>query len=177
MSSSFKPPLSKLLIRDFFFFFFGLLWFQINSLCISFSWIIVELGKATAEAKCIILKIANVLKILIFPSSVKFLILQIFKTASILCVWFLIRYWGMSRDSCNLNFFPKYFLKVKRGIIVHSWKFPSNSLLTHEYYRLAILDGMSSSFKPPLSKLLIIFFFFFFLWSFMIPNKFFMYFI
>ena len=68
---------------------------------------------------------------------------------------FLISYWGISRDPWNLKFFPKYFSKRKRGIIFHSWKFPSNSLLTHEHCRLAILDGMSTSFKPPLSQLLI----------------------
>ena len=68
---------------------------------------------------------------------------------------FLIRYWRISRDPWNLNFFPKYFSKRKRGIIFHSWKFLSNSLLTHEHCRQAILDGMSTSFKPPLSKLLI----------------------
>ena len=30
-----------------------------------------------------------------------------------------------------------------------------NSLLTHEHFRLVFLDGMSASFKPPLSKVLI----------------------
>ena len=62
---------------------------------------------------------------------------------------------GISRDPWNLKFFPKCFSKRKRGIIFQSWKFLSNSLLTHEHCRLVILDEMSTSFKPPLSKLLI----------------------
>ena len=78
MSTSFKPPLSNLLIRVFSL-IFDLLWSQINSLCISFYWVIVELSKTVTEARCIVLEIANVLKIVIFPSRVKFLIIQIFK--------------------------------------------------------------------------------------------------
>ena len=62
----------------------------------------------------------------------------------------------------------------KRGIIFHSRKFLSNNLLNHEHCRLVILDRTSASFKPPLAKLLISFFYDF--WSFVIPNKFFMYF-
>ena len=44
-----------------------------------FNWVIVELSKTVTEARCIVLEIANVLKIVIFPSRVKFLIIQIFK--------------------------------------------------------------------------------------------------
>ena len=43
-TTSFKPTLPKLVIRVFSL-IFGLLWFPINSLYISFGWVIVELGK------------------------------------------------------------------------------------------------------------------------------------
>ena len=70
MSTSFKPR--KLLIRKLLFrvfsLIFGLLWFEINSLCLLFSWVIIELGKTITEARCITLEIANVLKIVNFPS-------------------------------------------------------------------------------------------------------------
>ena len=53
MSISFKPPLSKLLIRIFSL-IFGLLWFHRNHLRDLSSWVIVKLGKVVTEAKCII---------------------------------------------------------------------------------------------------------------------------
>ena len=87
MYTFFKPPLSKLLIRIFCL-IFGLLWFQINSLWISFSWVIAELDKTVIGARYIILEISNVVKIVIFPSRVKFLILNIFRAFSIFCIWF-----------------------------------------------------------------------------------------
>ena len=65
----FQTTFVKIINYIFLFFFYGLLWFQINSLCILFSWVIVELGKTVTEAKCIILEIANILKIGIFPST------------------------------------------------------------------------------------------------------------
>ena len=74
---------------DFFSLIFGLLWLQIYSSCILFSWVSVELSKIVTEARCVILEIANVWKIVIFPSRVKFLILQIFKTVYVFCIWFL----------------------------------------------------------------------------------------
>ena len=86
MSTFFKPR--KLLIRVFSL-IFGLLWFEINSLCLLFSWVIIDLGKTITETRCITLEIANVLKIVNFPSRDKILILQIFKTVSIFCKWFL----------------------------------------------------------------------------------------
>ena len=86
MYTFFKPPLSKLFIRIFCL-ILGLLWFRINSLWISFSWVIAELDKTVIGARYIIWEINNVV-IVIFPSRVKFLILNIFRTFSIFCIWF-----------------------------------------------------------------------------------------
>lgn len=88
MFTSFKSSLSKLLIRIFSL-IFDLLWFYINSLCILFSKVIVELEKIVTVARCKILEFAKILKIVVFPSRVKLLILLIFKTVSFFCLWFL----------------------------------------------------------------------------------------
>lgn len=88
MFTSFKSSLSKLLIRIFSL-IFDLLWFYINSLCILFSKVIVELEKIVTAARCKILEFAKILKIVVFPSRVKLLILLIFKTVSFFCIWFL----------------------------------------------------------------------------------------
>ena len=88
MFTSFKSSLSKLLIRIFSL-IFDLLWFYINSLCILFSKVIVELEKIVTVARCKILESAKILKIVVFPSRVKLLILLIFKTVSFFCIWFL----------------------------------------------------------------------------------------
>ena len=79
ISKSFKPSLSKMVSRVFSL-IFGLSGFPIHSLYILFDRVIVELGKTVTEARCIILDIANVLKIVIFPSRVRF--------SSIFCVEF-----------------------------------------------------------------------------------------
>lgn len=88
MFTSFKSSLSKLLIRIFSL-IFDLLWFYINSLCILFSKVIVELEKIVTVARSKILEFAKILKIVVFPSRVKLLILLIFKTVSFFCIWFL----------------------------------------------------------------------------------------
>ena len=87
MFTSFKSSLSKLLIRIFSL-IFDLLWFYINSLCILLSKVIVELEKTVTVARCKTLEFAKVLEI-VFSSRVKLLILQIFKTVSFFCIWFL----------------------------------------------------------------------------------------
>ena len=78
------------IVNEIFSLIFVFLWFHIKSLCILFSSVITESGKTATEARCMILEIANVLKIVIFPSMVRFLILQIFKTDSI----FSISFWN-----------------------------------------------------------------------------------
>ena len=57
-----------------------------------------------------------------------------------------------------------------REIIFHSLNFLSNNLLTHEYCRLIILDGMPTSCKSIYSKLLISFYLIFGVLSFQINS-------
>ena len=82
MSTFFKPPFSYLLHKVACL-IFGFLPFQINSFCILFSSLIICVGTLVTRERCMILDIAKVLKIVIFPSRVKFRILHNFSTFSI----------------------------------------------------------------------------------------------
>ena len=64
----FQTTFAKIVNKSFFF---------------DFCWVIVKLRKTVTDARCIVLESANILKIAIFHSRVKFPILQNFRTVSI----------------------------------------------------------------------------------------------
>ena len=75
ISTFVKPPFSYLLhkVECLVFGFFP---FQMNSFCIMFSSLIISIGMLVTRERCTTINIAKILKIVIFPSTVKFYILH-----------------------------------------------------------------------------------------------------
>ena len=92
---------------------------------IVFSSAIVELGETAPEARCVILEIANALKIVIFPSMIKLFFDQFFETASIFFIWFSKLFWFYRFSLLTTMFFV-------RSISVIPWRI----LLSLHHYRL-----------------------------------------
>ena len=82
ISTFLKPPFSHL-VHKVECLVFELFPFQMNYFCILFSSLIISVGKLVTGERCMIYDIAKVLKIVIFPSRVKFRILHNFSTFSI----------------------------------------------------------------------------------------------
>ena len=77
-----RPPFSWVLHRVECF-ILGYFRFQIKSFWILFNWSMITCGTLVTKARWITFEIAKVLKIVILPWTVKFLILQILRTFSI----------------------------------------------------------------------------------------------
>ena len=88
---------------------FGLFPFQINSFCILFSLLIISIGTIVTRERCMILDIAKVLEMIIFPSTVKFRILHNFSTFSIFQTC-LIKFPSLSSFYYKKNVFLKFLL-------------------------------------------------------------------
>ena len=99
---------------------FGLFPFQINSFCILFTLLIISVGTWVARERCMILDIAKVLKIVIFPSTVKFCIFHKFSAflfsehKVFFCLKFFIIFYY--KKNVFLNFFVVFLVTSIQSI-------------------------------------------------------------